>query len=108
LHVVAFAHTRPPAHGVGSPGEHVPDPLHVEVVSSPFEHDVPHVVPLLGNTHAPVVALHPVAPHAPPIGEQAAAQQSPVPETPQTMLVHASFVEHAPAATRWMQAPAEQ
>ncbi len=86
----------------------MPSPLHVDVVSSPFEHDVPHGVPLDGSTHAPVAALHPVAPHAPPIGEHVDAQQSPAPATPQTPLVHWSLAEHEPVALFGTHCPLEQ
>jgi hypothetical protein len=49
-----------------------------------------------------------VAPQAPPAAH-GPAQQLPVPETPQTPLVHWSFAEHAaPGALFATQAPAEQ
>jgi hypothetical protein len=86
---------------------HVPEPLHVEVVSSPPAHDVAQVVVLPGNTHAPL-ALHPVAPHVPPVGEHAAVQQLPVPEIPQTMLAHASLLVHVPVELRAWHVPPVQ
>ena len=48
-----------------------------------------------GYTHAPV-ALHDVAPHAP--ATHAAAQQLPVPATPQRSLSHWPFAVHVPPA----------
>jgi len=65
----------------------------------PAHEGEPHEVPLTGNTHAPVDAAQPVAPQAPPTVPHAAAQQSPVPSTPHTPLVHWSFAVHAPVAT---------
>jgi hypothetical protein len=52
----------------------------------------PHALPV-GKTQAPVVSQS-VAPQAPVVGEQAAAQQWPVPETPQTALAHSPFDVH--------------
>jgi hypothetical protein len=112
LHAVALAHVRllgqgpaaPPALQVPAPS-HDPPGVNVEP-----EHDglAPHAVPLDGKSHAPV-PLHPVAPHAPPTGEQAAVQHAPVPPTPQTPLVHWSFAAHvAPAEPFATQAPAAQ
>jgi hypothetical protein len=86
--VPALLHWSPPAQPTVD-ALHVPVPLQVLVVSAALVQDgVAHWVPLPGKTHAPVVGLQPVAPHAPPIGEQAAAQQLPVPAVPQFWLVH--------------------
>jgi hypothetical protein len=89
---------------------HVPVPLQVLVVSCPLlQDDGAHWVPLAGKTHAPVPGLHPVAPQAPPMGEQAAVQQLPVPAVPQTPLVHWSFAVHVvPTPSLEMHAPPEQ
>ncbi len=88
-HAVALAQTRLPGHGAGLPVPHVPDPSQTGLVSVLPEHDTaPHDVDDDGKTQAPL-ALQSVAPQVVPVGLQAAEQQwVPVPETPQTPLVH--------------------
>ncbi len=90
----------PPAHAAGAPATHAPAPLHVLVVSMPLRQLVPHPPPAAGYSHAPVPAAHPVAPHVGTV-EQAVAQQSPVPFTPQVLLAHTALEPQAcPAASR--------
>src|SRR5579871_2398202 len=92
LHDVPFAQMRPPGQDAGVPGAQVPPPLHVgaDVRIDPEQDGLPQVLPF-GNRHVPA-ALQSVAPHAPPIGLQAAVQQwVPVPTVPQTSLEHSSF-----------------
>src|SRR5262249_38186974 len=100
-HAVALAHFTPPGQAAGTPGVHVPAPLQEPAgVSWPLLHDaVPHEVPPPGNTQAPEPS-QPVAPQVPPA--QAAAQQLPVPFTPQAPLVHWALpVQLAPLGLSW-------
>jgi hypothetical protein len=78
------------------PALQLPAPLHVDaaVRTLLLQEAAAHTFPL-GKTHAPDV-LQSVAPHVPPVGVQAAAQQCvPVPPRPQMPLVHSLLAEHA-------------
>ena len=107
LHDVASAQMKPPAHAALTPAAHEPA-RHVEACVSiePVQDAGAHVVDEEGKTHAPDVS-QPVAPQVLPTGEHAAAQQLPVPETPQTPLVHwASPEQTAPLPSRLAASPA--
>src|SRR5438105_1038835 len=90
---------KPPAHGADVPALQVPLPLQVGAVVNvePLHDGLPQLAPEIGKAHAPVPP-QPVAPQVPPIGEQAAVQQFPVPTVPQTPLVHWLLPLHAPPA----------
>jgi hypothetical protein len=80
----------PVVHGWPDASLQLPVPSHACVPLHPLP-----VVPSAGNTHAPVVTRHPVAPHGVVVGLHAVAQQKPEPLTPHVLFVHWSFALQA-------------